>query len=169
MPEQPIKKLKSSADHTHFNEEAAEKVKEKVEVQGEKVRTLKASGTSKVGSHHSDIIQLHHHDIIQLHRYDIIQEVIDAEVATLLSLKAQYKSLTGNDLVSGPGKRKPEKERKEKEKKEKKEKAKKKEKKPAESVVKEAEGEGARKKQTRFATYFVTLTSPSATQTGAGV
>ena len=48
MPEQPIKKLKSSADHTLFNDEAVEQVKEKIEVQGEKVRSLKASGASKV-------------------------------------------------------------------------------------------------------------------------
>ncbi|CAI8048419.1 Bifunctional glutamate/proline--tRNA ligase, partial [Geodia barretti] len=135
LPEQPIKKLKSSADHTLFNDEAVEQVKEKIEVQGEKVRSLKASGASK--------------------------EVIDAKVASLLSLKAQYKSLTGKDLVASAGRRggKPDKEKKEKEKREKerekKDKEKKKEKKrQAETVAaaakKEAEGEAGRKKQTRL-------------------
>ena len=87
--------------------------------------------------------------------------MIDAEVASLLSLKAQYKSLTGKDLVASAGRRggKPDKEKKEKEKREKerekKDKEKKKEKKrQAETVAaaakKEAEGEAGRKKQTRF-------------------
>ena len=36
----------------------------------------------------------------------MLQAVLDAEVATLLSLKAQYKALTGTDLVGGSGKKK---------------------------------------------------------------
>ena len=94
--------------------------------------------------------------------------MIDAEVASLLSLKAQYKSLTGRDLVASAGKRggKPDKEKKERERereRERKDKEKKKEKKrQAESVAaaakKEAEGEGGRKKQTRFVNHFLTKT-----------
>ena len=49
LPEQPTKKLKSSADHASFNEATGEQVKERAEAQGEKVRTLKASKASKVG------------------------------------------------------------------------------------------------------------------------
>ena len=54
LPEQPTKKLKSSADHTPFAEVTAEEVKKRAESQGEKVRTLKSSGADQV-SHTSNI------------------------------------------------------------------------------------------------------------------
>ena len=68
--------------------------------------------------------------------------VIDAEVATLLSLKEKYKSLTGVDLVGAQGGKKQGKaEKKKKEKKQ-----------VVMAVTKETEGEG-RKKQTKFVIY----------------
>lgn len=51
LPEQPTKKLKSSDDHTlfQFKTDTAEEVKEKIDTQGAKIRSLKTSGASKVG------------------------------------------------------------------------------------------------------------------------
>lgn len=69
-----------------------------MESQGEKVRGLKATGADKVPL-------LQPSSMTNLMRC-VLQAILDAEVATLLSLKAQYKALTGTDLAGGSGKKK---------------------------------------------------------------
>lgn len=79
------------------------------------------------------------------------QAVLDTEVALLLSLKAQYKELTGEDLVGGPGRTKsktPAQQKKPKEKKEKQKKGRGSEGVPANKVG-GADTDAGRKKQTR--------------------
>ena len=77
--------------------------------------------------------------------------VIDAEVATLLSLKEKYKSLTGVDLVGAQGGKKQGAQGGKKQGKA--EKKKKEKKQVVVAVTKETEGEGGRKKQTKCVIY----------------